>query len=65
MEASRATVVEYNVELRVLADVHGLPMHITGLRYRGTGHGSPEVNWAIVGPMGILLSRATVGWERG
>ena len=38
MEASRATVVEYNVELRALADVYGLPMHITGLRYRGTGH---------------------------
>ena len=38
LEASRATVVEYNVEPRVLADVYGLPMHSTGLRYRGTGH---------------------------
>ena len=38
LEASRATVVEYNVEPRVLADVHDLPMHIAGLRYRGAGH---------------------------
>ena len=38
VEASRATVVEYNVEPRVLADVYGLPMHIPGLRYRGAGH---------------------------
>ena len=30
-------MVEYNVEPRVLADVHGLTMHITGLRYRGAG----------------------------
>ena len=39
-------MVEYNVELRVLVDVYGLPMHITaGLVSRGeSGDSGPDEN---------------------
>ena len=63
LEASRATVVEYNVEPRVLADVYGLPIHIAGLRCRGAGH--PRRIGRFWARRRSYSGPTRTGWERG